>query len=279
MKKGGLLVFLILLGVLLVPVVSAFDANMVIKTKRPVVGVVIRVLDPSSGAVIDSVYAQTKSTGEAVANYSTTMSELSFLVLLVQNGQVKESKEFGPFPTISEIEMSFINETKVNEENLVEVDEGIIDNESEKSNETDNISEIQPESTILTGKVIAEDKPIFSGITYYLVSSIALAGIIGLFFIRRYTKIKKSTIPQTKSSNTSTPQQFQKQNNTQSTQVKRNFDYNDPKIRDAETRISELKNEIKQIRKQEEMEEAQKKFEEAQRELDRLRGNDDRSFR
>lgn len=274
MRISTIFIFLFFITI---PIVSAFDADITIETNRPEIGLVVRILDPATLSIIDTVYAQTEPTGMAKASYTTSHSEIAFKVMIIRNGEIIEEETFeGPY-TSTEIFLSMINKSKTQSE-TVDTDSTDTNTESNTTNEEEleENSEISSEGngsdSGITGNAINLEGNVWKNSTYYLLAAVLIAGIVGFFLIKKFSpeRTPKDTFSQKIEPKAFQPKSAQPQSQ-QAIMVKNEDIHQEPDIDRMEQRIMELQSEIKNLKKKERISDAERRFEEARKELERLK--------
>ncbi len=146
----------------------------------PLTGIVIRLQDANSGAQIDSLYSKTNIRGNATTYYNGTRPEISMTIHLVKEGNIVDTKEFGPFPTSNPIYVSFIKEEPKNETVAVNSTK----NETIK-NET-VVAEIkkEDENVKVSGAAISDFDFYIPKLVYYILGGILAVGVLGFLVFR-----------------------------------------------------------------------------------------------
>ncbi|GEM_PF-3924991 len=271
MGGKSIVVFLLFVVFVLVftQVVFAVETEIVVKTSNPIHGLVIRVLDPATFKVIDNIYSETGPDGQAFLPYLTERDVLAFEVLVVRGGEIVDSAKFEERETSGNIYLDFedperLESEEVSENEIVETAE---ENPQETEQETENQNMTgeteQQKSEGITGSAIVGKQESLSGIVYYIVGAVFLAGVVGLILFR---KSKQSFSGNSKSM----PKQ------EKPIQPVKNFANPSEELADAEKKIQEAQEEIRRLKDREkqqtELAEAQKRFEQAKADLERLKG-------
>lgn len=174
MKKSVVFIFICLF--LLQGVIAETEITV---HAQPLTGLVIRVQDANSGAQIESLYGKTDIKGNATVIYTGNRAEISMTIHLVKDGNVADTKEFGPFSTNSPIYVSFIKEEPKNETQEITKNETniTIAVNSTTSNE---------ENTKLSGAAVTESNNFnIPRWIYYTIGGILGLGIL-IFLVFRF---------------------------------------------------------------------------------------------
>lgn len=251
-------VFSIIVFLLVIPSVSAISSQITIHTKNPMHGVIIRLEDPKTNNIIDSVYGYTDASGKAVTNYTTSLTTLNFVINVVKSGVVVAEKRVEDVVLTSELSFSFFDQPIVDP--VVTAPQN--QTESNETVETTNTTETEtPATTTITGNVTAETSSLPQWI-WYIVGVILLVGVAGFLVMRH---VKANGMP-FKSSNRSPKQPTQReilknQKNAPSPTLS-------AELHDAQLKLKQAQEELNKISR---VQEAEQKLQDAQRELERAR--------
>ena len=248
---------------LIIPIAMAYDIKIIIQTDNPGHGMVIRIKDPSTLAIIDTIYpGKTGPFGKAIINYSTSRSELAFSILIVLNGKVISSEDFGAQSTSGPIYLNFTS--KKEETNNVSVNKTSEVNETLTNETSINENSASP----VTGAVISEGRSKGTlNITYFFIGAIILTGVFGLIITRKIFRRKISPPHTLKEQPIVQPIEQPKTEREDTT--------TDSELLDVERKVKEVQEEIKRIKNKGKIKEAENKLEEDKEELEKLkRGNE-----
>lgn len=274
MKKGISWIFL--LAVLFVglnlSLVSATEAYIHVITKNPDYGLVVRIKDPTTQDIIDSVYGRTNATGYAILNFSTSRNELFYTVMVVNNGQALETKDFGPLSTRGIVYLRFVNET-ASPPSTPSAPEPSIPSTNTTNNTGVNISENGSQS--LTGNVVKETSSFSSvKLNYYIIASVLVGAIVLFIVVRRFrTPSVAPRAPHESGEHAIRPRSVRKPSVPKTLPVNpvQNSPSSEAQPDALDQRIATLEREISRLRGEERLVEAEKRFNTAKQELERLR--------
>ena len=273
-KREGVFVFLIIGLIACMSVVCAIDATLTVLVDDDFdSNIIARLKSSSSASSYDSIYPKV-SNGMATETFSTSRSEIWFLILFTKNGQVLDSFEEGPFVTMEPMVLDY----------RIEVEEEVIENVTEEvigSNETEEvIKESSDESldewgitgAVITGKAIDWLKGL--SVYYY-------AGVIGFIFVLIVLTV--SVKHHKKSSNSmgsldnAEPMIFSKFEKHRYDHLNEDISKAKQKLKDAEQGLETLKKDLEENKnrdsKGDDIKKAEEKLKRDQEALAKLRGN------
>ncbi len=164
--------------------ISALTAEISLNT-RPYKSHVIRVFDPYTGEMVSSLYPKADGSGLAFSNFSTIYLELSFDVLTVENGIIKDSKRVDKVSTSSPIFVDLlegiVNTTQnLNDSNNIIFNNTVSNNTvSNESNDTSSEGIIADESTPpLTGETTRKISDFFDKSILYVIGIILIIAVL-----------------------------------------------------------------------------------------------------
>ncbi len=242
MKKS---LILLAFAVMMVTGVYAADIGITVNTE-PFHNTIVRILNPSTGAEITSVYPIANGSGQATTTFSTTFSELSFLVIVKHplDKNIVDEERFDSVDVSSgSVFLDLVDAPAelVHEETVTpQVDEAEVTEEIIETPET------APQSNSLTGFFVSESGSISSNV-YYLSGALILLIVIFLVAMKGRAMMAIKT-----------PLSL------------------DEELKEAQRKIREAEAEIKEIKKKQgdsEVDEAEKQFLAAKERLERLRGH------
>lgn len=191
---------------MLTPLVLA-DTTLNVKTQKALQALAIRVKDVDTGAIVETVGVETDMNRTATATISTTRPEINLLILYVENSNVKDTKELGPYSTSGVINLDLTT----NPEIWNDVDNSIKENTTQESTNNSNIEITQDENethltitenetqeSTITGLAIFDSE---STMNYIYIAIGAIVLIIIIFIIIKLVK-RKSNPEQMQQSNT-----------------------------------------------------------------------------
>jgi len=297
-------VFGVLFLVVLLPLVSAFDADVYFKApSKTYHNFVLRVQHPTSLAVVDNVYQiNTDWNGHAKANFSTTLSEVKLTAIMMKkkNGVIVGTKEVGPY-TSGPIYIYFVNETDQARADLeayaagtygqeVEVE---VENETEAeggestdngTNES-NVLDLDAEQGLDENESAAEDSnstslnsfASFLGVdvhTMLYVSIVLIIAIVGFVLARRAPFPLRGAAGVGKAFAGKSKGDVEKVSDLVSGgdngSTKRVSDKDDPELKEARKRLREVQKQVKELEEEHEIKNTEKEIEEAKKHLEEL---------
>ncbi|MFH1307238.1 MAG: hypothetical protein ABIH72_00100 [archaeon] len=283
MIKRGAVLFLMF--ILLVIPLSLAETNVKVNIRaKPGQNLVLRLLDPTTFAVIDSLYLKANLNGNATGNFSTNRASIDMTILVVKDGIIKETHEkLGPFSTNEPIFISILDDEAQDPTPVTstEVTVNITENTTNESEATADIVAESQDASGITGAAITVDdassffQNITTNIGYYIIILAILLGVLGLMIVRRFksSPIKEESKEKIKVTKLSDFREKQKQEQEQQAQQQSEVFIPQDTLADAEKKLKEAQAEIEQLKKQRQVEEAQKRFNQAKAELDKLRGD------
>lgn len=171
------------------PQASSMDADITIQTDYAFRSMVIRVLNENSN-IVDSLSGGLKTdiNGELKTNYSTSLSELGFIVFIVENGNVLDTEEFDAQPVNEPIVLDMRSpagkSNNLTTESKTESGETLLNDSLEAGLVAENVT-----NATITGQAISGDFEIPS-IFYYFIGVLLLAAVIG-FVVGRMIMSRK----------------------------------------------------------------------------------------
>lgn len=292
MKKTGLLLIALLLVISMNGFVSAVDTAIQIKTDYPFHNTVIRILDASSGAVADTVYAKTDIDGVVRATYSGSRSTIGLSIIILENGNVLESQTFEDTysaGTIIEIDISHPKTVPKVEKQTIATNE----TDNNKTNETSTVALTteSEDAAGVTGNAVQSFGLDYSSYLYFGLGALILLGIIGYFVYQKMGSESSPAEPSVKPAASVVKASTAREATVQArpaVQRQRSFtpsaqasqpqsqeapktDFNplqDRDVEEAEAKIREAQTELDRIKK---IRQAERRAEQAQRDLDRLK--------
>lgn len=258
-------------------VVSAADVYLHIFTRNPGYGLVVRIQESEGGGIVDSAYGRANESGEALVNFTSSRAELFYTVIIVNNGVILESKEFGPLSTGTPAKLWFYDaEASASATSTASETAGAA---VTTSNVTTNESSV--DGTVLSGNAVNETAGY--SFNYYILGGV-LIGALVLGLIVRQVRVR-STVPRAPHDGLgkaraprkpSVPKTLATQSPQPSTLTGTSPSFNPSSSDPLDQRIVQLEREIARLKKEESLVEAERRFESARKELDRLRAEQQR---
>lgn len=226
-KRGLFTIFLI--AIIVFPIVSAVETNLEIKTSADY-GLVVRILDPNTKAITDSIYGKANSEGVATMKFETSRPEVAFTIITVYNSETVKTVQTESYLTGDKISIDILDSP------VVQKTQEIQENNITDTAEAPVVEKEKTESDIttigLTGKVINLDTLKSGKNIIYVVVIVLLVAILFFFIMKKTRKIKEEK-------NIVNTIQTNQENKKKSLMNQ---------LEDAEGRLKEAKKEIDEIR-------------------------------
>lgn len=256
MKKSVLLVFVLLL--LSMPLALALTEKTINIKSEPDRNFVIRVKNPSTDAVLSSVYGKADSSGNAQIAFNTSKLEVYFTIIVRYNGETEKTVDSETFTMDEDINIELrdtipepVEEIKENNTELEESKEVVQTLEAFPKNVEEQTEETQNTNKTISGLAISDTVKDYSKKVAY-TAIVVLILVLILIGIRKYShrekKIKVVSLEQKK-----------QEMNSYS------------RIQSAEAKLEETRKEIEELKKKE-IEKEERRIAREQQKLARLRG-------
>lgn len=201
MKKELILISIFLVAITTsVSFVSAGE-EVIINLDSPEMGAVLRILHPSSEAVLETAKMKNYNTGVVTANYESTRSKVIFKVLITEGGMTIDDWQSDPLPTNESYELDFRTGAKsIFVKEVPEEAPSAKESVNETKNETNKSSSAQTKTEeettkndkeSITGNVVYNDLTDSSDKWYFIAGIIAVLSLFTLTGVFLHKKRKK----------------------------------------------------------------------------------------